>query len=70
MVLQLDDCVNILKVIFPGIDFIFILNHSCVHDKGRRYGLDLTNMNSGYGEAQIDMHPKSIKHNFGYLGLH
>ena len=35
MVLQLGDCVDVLKMIFPQHDFLFLFDHSCGHDKQR-----------------------------------
>ena len=35
MVLQLEYCVDILKALNPGIDFIFILDHYFGHDRGK-----------------------------------
>ena len=32
--------------------------------------MNVTNINSGYGGSQQDIHPTNTKHNFGYLGLH
>ena len=66
--LQIEDCVDILKSLHPGIDFIFLFDYYCGHDKGRKYGFNLTKINSGYGRAQRNMHPTKFKHNFVYLG--
>ena len=33
MVLQVEDCVNVLKTIYPQYDFLFFFNYSCEHDK-------------------------------------
>ena len=33
MVLKLEDCIKILKVIHPSIDFIFLFDNYFVHDK-------------------------------------
>ena len=49
MVLQLEDCVDCLKVLYPEIDFLFMLDHSCGHDRQREDGLNVENMNKSYG---------------------
>ena len=68
MVIQLEDCADILKALHPGIDFVFLFDHSCGHDRGREDGLRATKMNSGYGGAQPKMHKTKIKQTNGYLG--
>ena len=70
MVLKLEDCFNILKALHPGIDFIFLFDHSCGHDRGRKYGLNIKNMNSGYGRVQQKMQTANINQKFGYLSAH
>ena len=69
MVLKLDYCVNILKDLYSGINFIFLFDHFCGHDRGRKVGSNVTKMNIGYGVAQQEMHPTKIDQNFGYPGL-
>ena len=64
MVLQLEDCVYILKAIHCGTGFIFLFGHSCRHDRGIKDGSNVTHMKSGYGGLQQDMHPTNINHNF------
>ena len=34
MVLQLEDCNNIIKALHNGIDSIFIFDNTCEHDRG------------------------------------
>ena len=70
MVLKLVDCVDILKAFHTGIDFIFLFDNACGHDRERKYGLNVMNINSGHGRAQQEMHPTKIKYDFGYLGPH
>ena len=68
MVLQLEDCTNVLKAIHPGIDFIFLFDRPCGHDRGRKYRFYVKNMDSRYVGAQQEMHPTNIKNEFGFLG--
>jgi hypothetical protein len=44
MVCQLDDCMDILKVLFEDKhDFMFLFHHSCGHDKKKSDGLIVEN---------------------------
>jgi len=38
MVLQLEECIDILKHLFVAYSFLFIFDHSCGHDKQREDG--------------------------------
>jgi hypothetical protein len=42
MVLQLEDCTNVFKVLFPEIDIIYKLDHSSRHDNEKADGLTTT----------------------------
>jgi len=42
MALQLEDCVDVLKVLYPQFDFLFLFDHSCWHDHQKEDGWDLT----------------------------
>jgi len=68
MVLQLEDCVDALKTIYPQFDFLFLFDHSCGHDKQRPDGLNAENMSKNYGGKQNAMRPTVIKKENGYLG--
>jgi hypothetical protein len=68
MVLQLEDCVDCLKVVYPHLDFVFLFDHSSGHSKKRRGGLDAGQMNSGFGGGQPTMRKSRIEHIDGYLG--
>jgi hypothetical protein len=39
MVLQMEDCVDVVTVLYPEYDFIFLFDHSCGHDRKRPDGL-------------------------------
>jgi len=49
MVLQLKDCVDVLKCLYPQYDFLFLFDHSCGHDKHQPNGLNAENMLKNYG---------------------
>ena len=70
MALQLEDCVDCLKVLYPEYDFIFLLDHSSGHAKKRVNGLDAGTdaMNIGYGGEQSKQRPTLIESIDGYCG--
>jgi hypothetical protein len=69
MVLQLEDCIDCLKVLYPQHAFLFLLNHSCSHhDRQRQDGLNAENMNKLYRGNKQKMHVTKIMQEHGYLG--
>ena len=72
MVLQLEDSVDTLNVKYPQYNFLFVLDHSCGHDRQREEdGLNVEKMSKSFGgRAQRKMHETTIKQNKGYLGPH
>jgi hypothetical protein len=65
MVLQLEDCVDCLKTLYPAIDFVFLFDHSSGHAKKRIGGLDASAMNKSFGGAKsrlrmIQKHKHSV----------
>jgi len=68
MVLQLEDCCDVLNSLYPQYDFLLLFDHSCGHDKQRADGLNMENMSKSYGGKQAKMHTTIIKHEHGYLG--
>ena len=68
MVLQLEDCVDVLKILYPHFDFLFLFNHSCGHNKQREDGLNVENMSKSYGGQQAMLCTSTIKQQHGYLG--
>jgi hypothetical protein len=71
MVLQLEDCVDILNVKYPQYDFLFLFDHSCGHNRQREDGLNVEKMSKSFGgRAQRKMHETTIKQRQGYLGPH
>jgi hypothetical protein len=45
MIIQLKDCIDVIKTLHPEIDFIFLFYHSCGHDRQRPDGLSVPNVN-------------------------
>ena len=70
MVLQLEDCANVVKTLYPQYDFLFLFDHSCGHDKTPEDALKVENMNVGFGSKQATMRESLIKCERGYLGPH
>jgi hypothetical protein len=68
MVIQLEDCVDVLQVLYPQYDFLFLFDHSCGHDKQREDGLNVDKMTKGYGGAQKKLRDTTIQQHQGYLG--
>ena len=56
MVLQLEDCTDILKVLCYDIDLLFFFDNPCRSGRGREDTLNVMKMISGYGEAKQEMH--------------
>jgi len=52
MVLHFEDCVNVLKVLYPDFDFLLLFDHLCRHDKQKEDGLNVERMRKGYGRSQ------------------
>ena len=63
MICQLEDCVDCLRVIFPGaagddkfaFDFVLEFDHSSGHSKQRSDGLTTASANLGFGGKQTMM---------------
>ena len=49
MVVQLEDCVDVLNVKYPQYDLVFLFAHSCGHDRQREDGLNVEKMLKGFG---------------------
>jgi len=70
MVLQVEDVVDCLKILYPQHDAVFMFDHSCGHDRSQPDGLNARRMRSGYGGKQPKMHSTTIREEEGYLGPH
>ena len=71
MVLQLEDVVDVLRLLYNDeYNFVFYFNHSVGHDCHRPDGLNGNEMNKSYGGAQCnEMQSTEIKDDT-YLGPH
>ena len=52
MAIQFEDVVDCLKVLHPNYEFVFLFDHSQGHNWKRKGGLDVWNMNIGFGGKQ------------------
>ena len=68
MVLQLENCVDVVKALYPQYDYLFLFDHSCGHDKQQPDGLNSENMSKLYGGKQSYLHDSKIEREHGYLG--
>ena len=55
MVLQFEDCVDVVKVLYPQYDYIFLFDHSCGHDRKRPDGLCVNSIRKNFGGKQAIM---------------
>jgi hypothetical protein len=68
MVLQMEDCVYVMRFLYPDVDILLIFDHSCDHDRQQEDGLKVENMSKGYGGKQSRLHPSLVKQVDGYPG--
>jgi hypothetical protein len=63
MILQLEDCLDVLKTLHPQYDFLFLFDHSCGHDKQQPNGLNAENMSNNYvGRQSVNGHLGPYRH--------
>ena len=71
MVLQVEDCTDVLIALHPKFDILFLFNHYCVHDRGGEDGLNVNRMGIiYYGLLHPETHLTNIKQESGYIGTH
>ncbi|KAI2512190.1 hypothetical protein MHU86_2277 [Fragilaria crotonensis] len=68
MVLQFEDAVDVLQVMHPSYDFVFLFDHSAGHAKQRPDGLNQYRMNRSFGGKAGSMRDTIIAQEEGYLG--
>jgi hypothetical protein len=69
LVVQLEDCVDVLKTLYPDHEFLFQFDHSSGHDRKRTDALSVTNLNLHHGGKQAIMRNSTILKQDGYLGI-
>jgi hypothetical protein len=68
MVLQFEDTIDVLKVMYPNFKFVYLFDHSSGHSKTRPDGLNVSRMNKSYGGKQTAMRSTVIEREEGFLG--
>jgi hypothetical protein len=71
MVLQLEDCIDVLQSLYPQFDYLFMFDHSCGHDKMRPNGLSAAKLRKGFGGSQPRMRDTHLENedHFGTVGM-
>jgi hypothetical protein len=72
MVLQFEDCVDVVKLLYPEYDYMFLFYHSRGHDRKRPDGLFVNSMRKGFEGKQmvmrdLKMEPEEYLGQFGGL---
>ena len=70
MVLQLEDCVDIVKILYPQYDFFFLFDPLWGNDKQREDGLNVNVMAKSFDGKQRILRIRKIKTHLGFLGEH
>lgn len=63
MVIQLEDCIDVLQSLHPQYNYVFMFDHSCGHDRKHPDGLNAAVMNKGFGRNQPIMHSVKMELN-------
>jgi hypothetical protein len=58
------------KVLYPNLAFLFMVDHSCGHDRQREDGLNVEQMNKSFGGSQAKMRDTTIAEQKGYLSTY
>jgi hypothetical protein len=67
MVMQFEDCVDMLTVLYPENEYMFLFNHNCGHDRKRPGGLCVNSMRKEFGGKQLVIRESKIE-SAEYLG--
>jgi hypothetical protein len=70
MVSQLEDCIDCLHVLHPEFVYLFLLDHSCGHDRQCEDRLNAERMAKGFGGKQAKLCNTAIKEERGYLSTY
>ena len=52
IMLQMEDCIDVMNLLYPQYDVLFLFDHSCGHVRQRKDGLNVENMSKSYGGKQ------------------
>jgi hypothetical protein len=67
MVLKME-IFDVMKLLYPQYDVLFLFDHSCGHDRQCEDGLNFENMSKSYHGKQSILRTLLIKQERGYLG--
>ena len=66
MVLQLEDCIDVLKITHPEFDFVYLFDHSNGHNRMQPNGLNMNKINVRFAGKQPKMRSSKLEtDNFG-----
>mmetsp|Transcript_26808 Transcript_26808/g.33053 ORF Transcript_26808/g.33053 Transcript_26808/m.33053 type:complete len:391 (+) Transcript_26808:1059-2231(+) len=60
MVLQLEDCIDCIKCLYPDYDFMFLFDHSNGHDRLQPNGLSINKVRKYFGGKQPKMRSSKL----------
>ena len=70
IIIQFEDCIDVLCKLYGNqYEYVFYFDHSSGHDRLRPDGLNVNEMNKGYGGSQVKMRNTTIQ-SITYLGPH
>ena len=61
MLLHLEDCVNVLKEVYPQYDYLFFFDHYSGHDCQKEDGLNVEKTRKQWGGMQAALHDTTTK---------
>jgi hypothetical protein len=61
MVLQFEDCIDVVKVFYLEYDYMFLFDYSCGYDRKRPDGLCVNSMRKRFGGKQTVMRDSKMK---------
>ena len=69
MIVQLEDCIDVLTVAYGDkYRYLFLFDHFCGHDRMMENASNTNNMLMGYANKQRTLHATKIIQHDGYLG--
>jgi hypothetical protein len=61
MIIQFEDCIDVIQTLHPEFEFIFHFDHSCGHDRQQLDGLSVPKVNKSFGGTQPKMRKSKIE---------
>ena len=60
MILQLEDCIDCMKCLYPEYDYVFLFDHSNGHDRLQPNGLSINKIRKNFGGKQSKMRKSKL----------